>query len=140
MGRGKGKLKGGFKTASKMSSKGMASAKRKIPATIGDKLTKEVQDLSKEVFRVLNLSGVCRIDFLIDGKNKKAYINEPNTIPGSLSFYLWDASGKNYTELLDEIVTLAIRNYKNRDKKTHSFDTNILSNYGGVKGMKGKLK
>ncbi len=136
MGGGKGKLK----TGSKMSSKGMASAKRKIPATIGDKLTKEVQELSKEVFRVLNLSGVCRIDFLIDGKNKKAYINEPNTIPGSLSFYLWDASGKNYTELLDEIITLAIRNYKNRDKKTHSFDTNILSNYGGVKGMKGKLK
>lgn len=135
------KYMGGSKVKGvKTASKGMASAKRKIPATIGDKLTKEVQDLSKQVFRVLNLSGVCRIDFLIDGKNKKAYINEPNTIPGSLSFYLWDPSGKSYTELLDEIVTIAIRNYKNKDKKTHSFDTNILSNYGGVKGMKGKLK
>ena len=134
MGGGKGKL------GSKTSSKGMASAKRKIPAPIGDKLTEEVQNLAKETFRVLNLSGVCRIDFLIDNKSKKVYMNEPNTIPGSLSFYLWTETNKSYTELLDEIVTLAIRNYKNRVKKTHSFDTNILSNYNGVKGMKGKLK
>ncbi len=122
------------------SSKGMASARRKIPATIGDKLTKEVQELSRKVFRVLDLSGVCRIDFLIDGKSKKVYVNEPNTIPGSLSFYLWSESGKDYSSLLDEIVNLAIRNYKNKVKKTHSFNSNILSNYGGLKGCKGKLK
>jgi D-alanine-D-alanine ligase len=117
----------------------MASARRKVPATIGDKLTKEVQDISKQVFRVLNLSGVCRIDFLIDGKAKKVYINEPNTIPGSLSFYLWNETNKDYTELLDDIISLAIRNYKSKVKKTHSFNTNILSNYNGVKGVKGKL-
>ncbi|MBR1377157.1 MAG: D-alanine--D-alanine ligase [Bacilli bacterium] len=134
MGGSKGKF--GIKN----STKGMASASRKIPATIGDKLTKEVQELAKQTFKALNLSGVCRIDFLIDGKAKKAYINEPNTIPGSLSFYLWNESNKTYTELLDEIVTLAIRNYKNKEKKTHSFNTNILSGYNGVKGMKGKLK
>ncbi len=136
---GGGKTKVGFKS----SLKGMASARRKVPATIGDKLTKEVQDISKQVFRVLNLSGVCRIDFLIDGKTKKVYINEPNTIPGSLSFYLWNETNKDYTELLDDIISLAIRNYKSRVKKTHSFNTNILSNYNGVKGvkgMKGKLK
>ena len=137
MGGGKGKL------GTKSSSKGMASAKRRIPANISDKLTKEVQELSKQAFKALNLSGVCRIDFLIDGKSKKVYINEPNTIPGSLSFYLWKETNKDYTSLLDEIITLGIRNYKNRVKKTHSFDTNILSNFNGVKGfkgMKGKLK
>lgn len=124
-------------------SKGMASTNRIIPARINDKLKEEVEELSKEVFKVLNLSGVCRIDFLIDKKKEKVYINEPNTIPGSLSFYLWEPAGKKYSELLDEMITLAIKDYKNKNKKVYSFDTNVLSNYGGTKGLKGvkgKLK
>ena len=72
-GGSKGKLKGG-------SSKGMASASRIIPARISDKLQKEVEETSKKAFRLLNLSGVCRIDYLIDKKANKLYINEPNTI------------------------------------------------------------
>lgn len=124
-------------------SKGMVSTNRIIPARINDKLKEEVEELSKEVFKVLNLSGVCRIDFLIDKKKEKVYINEPNTIPGSLSFYLWEPAGKKYSELLDEMITLAIKDYKNKNKKVYSFDTNVLSNYGGTKGLKGvkgKLK
>lgn len=134
IGGSKGKLKG--------ASKGMASASRIIPARIGEDLTKEIQKTSKKAFRALNLGGVCRIDYLIDKKTNKYYINEPNTIPGSLSFYLWEPTGKTYTELLDEMITLAIKDYKNRSKKTYSFDSNILSNYGvkGLKGLKGKLK
>ena len=125
------------------SSKGMASASRIVPARIDDKMTKEIQELAKKTFRVLNLGGICRIDFLIDKKENKVYVNEPNTIPGSLSFYLWEPSGKKYSELLDETITTAIKNYKNRSKKTSSFDSNILSNFGGSKGLKGskgKLK
>lgn len=122
----------------KTASKGMASASRIIPARIDDKMTEKIKETSKEAFRVLNLSGVCRIDYLIDKKNNKFYINEPNTIPGSLSFYLWDPTGKDYTTLLDELISLAIRNYKIKSKKIYTFDTNILSNYG-IKGMKGKL-
>jgi len=124
-------------------SKGMVSTNRIIPARINKKLTQEVEELSKEVFKVLNLSGVCRIDFLIDKKTEKVYINEPNTIPGSLSFYLWEPVGKKYKELLDDMITIAIKNYKNKSKKVYSFDTNVLSNYGGTKGLKGmknKLK
>ena len=118
-------------------SKGMASTNRVIPARISPKVKEEVENLSKEVFRVLNLSGVCRIDFLIDKKHEKVYINEPNTIPGSLSFYLWDAAGKKYKELLDEMITLAIKDYKNKAKKVYSFDTNVLSSFNGTKGLKG---
>lgn len=118
-------------------SKGMASTNRIIPARINDKLKDEVENLSKEVFKVLNLSGVCRVDFLIDKKKEKVYINEPNTIPGSLSFYLWEPTGKKYKELLDDMITIAIKNYKNKSKKVYSFDTNVLSNYGGTKGLKG---
>jgi D-alanine-D-alanine ligase len=92
------------------------------------------------VFRTLNLGGVCRIDYLIDKKHNKFYVNEPNTIPGSLSFYLWEPVGKSYPKLLDEMINIAIKDFKNRSNKTYSFDTNILSNFDGLKGSKGKLK
>lgn len=135
IGGAKGKLKGGMK-----SSKGMASTSRVIPARIDKKLASDVMDLSKKVFKTLNLSGVCRIDFLIDKKANKVYINEPNTIPGSLAFYLWEPVGKGYKALINDMINIAIKDYKLKEKKTYSFDTNILSNYNGLKGAKGKLK
>jgi len=123
----------------KGASKGMASASRKIPADISKDLEEKIKETSKAAFKALNLSGVCRIDYLIDKKTKKFYINEPNTIPGSLSFYLWEPSGKKYIDLLDELITLAIKDYKNRSRKIYSFESNILSNYG-IKGAKGLKK
>ena len=115
----------------------MASTNRILPARLDDKLTEEVRNLSKQIFRILNSTGVVRIDFLVDSKTKKVYTNEINTIPGSLSFYLWEASGKTYTEMLDEIINLAIKTYKKRKVKVFSFESNILSNFNGTKG---KLK
>lgn len=132
IGGGKNKLKG-----KGTASKGMAGANRILPARLDEDMTLKVQNLAKDAFVSLNLSGVCRIDFLIDGKSKKIYVNEPNTIPGSLSFYLWEPTGKKYEDLLDEIITIAIKDYKNKNKKTTTFDTNILSNFAGSKGMKG---
>ena len=114
---GNGKTKG---------SNGMVNTSRIIPANISDSLTKKIQNTSLDVFKVLNFSGVVRIDYLIDGKTKDYYVNEPNTIPGSLSFYLWDKTNKKYKELLDELITLSIKEYKDKQKK-------ILKNYNGVK-------
>ncbi len=119
------------------SSKGMASTSRIVPARISKKLTENIKDTSKKVFRLLNLSGVCRIDYLIDSKSEKFYVNEPNTIPGSLSFYLWKEDGMSYSELLDEMISIAIKEYKNKGKKTKSFKTNILEGFNGSKGTKG---
>ena len=119
--------------------KGMASTNRIIPARIDEKETEKIKEYAKETFKVLNLSGVARIDFLIDKKTKDIYVNEPNTCPGSLSFYLWDACGKKYSELLDDIINIAIKDYKNKDSKVHSFETNILS-CSGIKGCKGIKK
>ncbi len=124
-------------------SKGMASTSRIVPARLDDKMTKEVQSLARGAFRALSLSGICRVDFLIDKKAKKIYVNEPNTCPGSLSFYLWEPSGKPYKELLDDAISLAVKDFKSRNKKVFSFETNVLSNYSGSKGLKGakgKLK
>lgn len=118
-------------------SKGMASTSRIVPARIPEKLTKEIQDTAKQVFKVLNLSGVCRVDFLIDNKENKFYINEPNTCPGSLSFYLWKEAGMKYSELLDEMVSIAIKEYKHKNQKTMSFKSSIFDGFNGSKGLKG---
>jgi len=137
IGNGKGKLKGG-----NSGSKGMVSTDRVIPANIDKKLREEIISMSESAARLLNTSGVVRIDYLIDKKKKKVYINEVNTIPGSLSFYLWEPKGMSYRKLLDNIITLAIKNYKKKIKKTFSFDTNILENAklgNGTKGVKNKI-
>ena len=123
----------------KSGSKGMASALRKIPADIDKKLRAEVEDIALKAFRAVGLSGVSRIDFLIDSKTKKVYINEINPCPGSLAFYLWDAKGKNFTTLLDDMIAIAKKDYKTDRSKTRSFKTNILSGFNGLKGSKGKF-
>ncbi len=141
-GKAKGKLSGGkFKT-----SKGMVSANRVIPAPLKEDMKEEIEKVAVDAFKALGSSGVVRIDFLVDKKTNKIYINEVNNIPGSLSFYLWEPIGKEYTELLDDMINIGIRDYKKRVAKTHSFDTNILKGFTelgglkGMKGMKGKLR
>lgn len=141
IGDGKIKGKGGYKKPIK-TSKGMLSASRKIPADLPAKLRKEVEEVATKAFEVLGSSGNARIDFLIDEKAKKVYINEINSIPGSLAFYLWEAKGVNYTSLLDDMISIAVKDYKKRCSKTHSFNSNILAGFRGskgLKGMKGKL-
>ena len=116
--------------------KGIVNTDRIIPAMLDKDILNNINMLSKEVFRVLNLSGVCRIDFLIDMNNKKVYVNESNIIPGSLAFYLWESKGIKYSELLDRMIELGIKNYKEKLKKINSFESNILSNYNGANGTK----
>lgn len=119
------------------SSKGMLSTARKIPANISSKMEKEVQELAAKSFKALGLAGNVRIDFLIDTKKNKVYLNEVNTIPGSLAFYLWDPKGKDYSTLLDDMINIAVKEYKRKTSKTHSFESNILEGYNGLKGAKG---
>ena len=132
--------KGAIKVAG---SKGMVSTNRIIPANISEKLTKEIEETSKKAFRALGASGVVRIDYLYNKKSNKYYVNELNSIPGSLSFYLWIPLNKEYDELLDDMINIAVKRFKNKLKKTSKFESNILSNFNGskgVKGFKGKLR
>ncbi len=141
---GSGKVKGklAMKLPRSKGSKGMASADRKIPADLTAKMEKEVRMIAVDAFRALGSSGDARVDMLIDKKSKKVYINEINSIPGSLAFYLWDPAGKDYTELLDDMINIGVKDYKKRTAKTHSFDSNILEGFAvnGLKGMKGKVR
>jgi D-alanine-D-alanine ligase len=126
------------KNSNNSGSKGMASLSRKIPPDIGIELKKHIQDIAVKAFCFLDCNGVARIDFLMDGKTNEVWLNEINTIPGSLSFYLWEAAGKPYPVLLDELIKLALARKQREDEITYSFDTNILSTATafGSKGQK----
>lgn len=129
------KYMGGSKGA-----KGMQASAKKIPAELPDEITKKIQFLAGETFRVLGCHGVSRVDVIVDKKDGSVYVNEINTIPGSLSFYLWEATGINFTELMNKLVSLALKRNREMSKKTLSFDQNIFALGGGTKGAKGIKK
>lgn len=120
-------------------SKGMASTARRVPAPLDDETTKLIQQYALDTFRVLGGSGVCRIDFMMDAETKHVYVNEINTIPGSLAYYLWEAKGVSFRELMDRLVSQALERERQRSRMTFSYETNLLSSYSenGVKGAKG---
>ena len=120
-------------------SKGMASLGRKIPADLSDARSNEIRELACKIFKAIDGNGVVRIDFMIDKDTDTVYANEINTIPGSLAFYLWDATGLSYKDLLDEMITLAFKRAREKENITFTIDTNILAgvSFGGSKGAKG---
>ncbi len=119
------------------SSQGMASTKRIVPAPLDEATTEYIQKLALQTFKVLGASGVCRIDFMMDAETKTIYVNEINTIPGSLAFYLWTESGLTFPQLMDELVRIALDRKRRRDRMTFSYDTNLLETYSeGTKGVK----
>ncbi len=127
--------------ASKSGSKGMASLSRKLPADLSPEKTAEIQKIAVDTFKCIGASGVVRIDFLMDGDNDdKVYVNEINTIPGSLSFYLWEATDMKYPELIDRLISLAFKRQRDRENLMFTIDTNILNESSfGAKGSKGKI-
>lgn len=129
-------MDGGKKTGG---SKGMSSLKRKIPAEIPAETAEKIKEIAVNAFKYLDCNGVVRIDFLMDSKTGEFWINEFNTIPGSLAFYLWEPKGVSYTNLLDRLISLALKRQRSNEEITYSFDTNILSSasFGGAKGSKG---
>lgn len=132
----KGGKIGGAKTGGKPGAKaGMSSSKRQVPADLPENMAAEIQNMSQRAFVALDGCGVARVDVLIDKRDNRIYINEINTIPGSLSFYLWQAGGLEFPDLIDELVNAALARQRAKDKLTFSYDTNILAGFakGGTK-------
>ncbi|MBE5797490.1 MAG: D-alanine--D-alanine ligase [Clostridiales bacterium] len=120
-------------------SKGMASLHRVLPAPIEDSLRDEIQRISCDIFRMLDCKGVVRIDYMFDRATEKVYITEINTIPGSLAFYLWENKGVKYSQLIDRMVTAALRAHEDRNMRNYAYTSDILKgvSLGGAKGAKG---
>lgn len=126
------KYMGGSKTTA-----GMQASDKRIPADLPESMSEEIRRMAGETFRVLSCHGVSRVDVMVDEKDNNIYVNEINTIPGSLSFYLWEASGITFPQLMDRLVQLALKRKRAIDRKTFTYDQNIFSLGGGVKGAKG---
>ncbi len=119
-------------------SEGMRTARRELPADLTSEKREEIRQMAVKTFQTLNCNGVSRIDFMIDRDTDQVYVNEINPIPGSLAFYLWEALGKPYSELLDDMVKLALKREREEKSMLTSFDSNILQNadMSGAKGVK----
>lgn len=124
--------------SSAQKSGGMQSLTRKLPAELPADVTESIQEFACRTFKAIGANGVARIDFLMDNKSKEIFVNEINTIPGSLAFYLWEASGIKYPELLDRLISLAFKRQRERESLAFEINTNILAQTAfGAKGAKG---
>ena len=117
----------GKRTGSSNAKGTMESLSRKLPADIDENTRETIRNMAVDTFKTLGCNGVARIDFIIDEKENKIYVNEINTIPGSLSFYLWKAVGMDYPDLLEKLIQLAIKKTREQEDIIFSFDSNILS-------------
>lgn len=112
--------------------KSMESVAREIPAVIDDEIKNEIVNIAKFVYSNLNFRGVVRFDFILC--NNEIYLNEVNSIPGSLAFYLFKPKGITYEKLLNIIIKNGYENFKNENEKTYTFNSSVLNKGGaGVK-------
>lgn len=119
-------------------SKGMASLRRVLPAPVEDELRDRIQEMSCDIFRMLDCKGVVRIDYMFDRKSEQIFITEINTIPGSLAFYLWENAGMPYSELIDRMVGYAEKAHDDKNQANYAYTSDILSGASfGTKGAKG---
>lgn len=121
-------------------SQGMRSTVREIPANLPEESTRFIRQAACDTFRALNCDGVSRIDFIIDEATGDIFVNEINTIPGSLSFYLWEYSGYNFGTLIDKLIEIAFRRKQDAGFKAVNYGDNIFAaKASGGSKMGGKM-
>src|SRR5205823_5901969 len=95
-----------------------------IPAKLSRKLTRRVQELAVAAFRAVDCAGLARVDFLLDPKGDKLYVNEINTMPGftAISMYpkLWAASGLAYPKLIDRLIQLGLERHAEKKQNRYT--------------------
>ena len=113
---------------------GKGGSRRIIPADIKDNIREKIEDIAKKSFIIIDGRGNARIDFLID-ENNNIYINEINTLPGSIAFYLWEDKGYSFKKLIDEMINIAIEVHKDKNENMYSYDADLFNkvHLGGSK-------
>jgi len=95
-----------------------------IPAKLSKSETRKIRELAIAAFKAVDCSGLARVDFLMDPKNRKIYLNEINTMPGftSISMYpkLWAATGLSYPELIGRLIDLGLERHADKKKNQYS--------------------
>ncbi len=106
-----------------------------IPAKIEESLSAQVKDFGLKTYRTLGCEGIARVDFLIDSVSKKVYVNEVNTLPGSLYAHNWKKVGVSGVDLVTKLITLAEERFDKQKDTTFTFNSEILSKVGGPKAQ-----
>lgn len=121
---------------------GMKSADRIIPAPLTPELTAQIQNIARRAFRAIDGRGIARIDFLVRPESGEVYLNEINTLPGSLSFYLWQDTNMSAAELVETLLQIGRDAHAEKRRNTYNYRTNLiaLSAARGVKGAKGSKR
>ena len=104
----------------------MKNLDRICPARISKQLHKQITELTMKIYSVFNCDGVVRIDYLINKQTKELFVNEINSIPGSMAFYLYQPIGIDYTQLIDLLIQQAKENFENKQKILTTFDSELL--------------
>lgn len=91
-----------------------------------------MKGITKRIYEDLDMSGVVRVDFLLSD-DKKLFVNEVNTVPGSMAFYLFEPQGISFRTMLDGIIAAAIIRKKETRKSRLYFDSDVIRNF-----MRGK--
>jgi D-alanine-D-alanine ligase len=118
------------------SKSGMSGMSRKIPAQISDEIKKQIESHTKIIYKAMDCKGVVRIDYILNSDKDKVYVNEINTIPGSMSFYLWEPVGIKFKDLIDILIDQAVKSNNDKEDQIVRYDSDILKRLGGSKGSK----
>ena len=118
---------------------GMKSAERIIPAPVDDALAERLRQLSLRAFQAVDGRGIARIDFLVKPGEGEIYLNEINTMPGSLALYLWREDGLSASQVAQRLVQLAHEAHAEKRRNMYDYQTNLLSlaSQRGIKAVKG---
>lgn len=122
--RGGGKKSG----ANSSNSDGMASLSRELPANISQELKLEIQELARQAFQACRAKGMVRIDFMVTKSGEK-FITEINSIPGSMAYYLWEASGHTFTEQITQLIEQAISDHQKLVGYRLSHESDIVEKF-----------
>lgn len=116
-------LKGSKKTG------GVNNNYSEIPANIDPEMIKKIKKIGVQVYKILGCSGIARVDFLVNEMSKEIFVNEVNTLPGSLYQHNWKKSGISNIELVRKLLDLAENKFNKQNKITHTFESKILDSY-----------
>jgi D-alanine-D-alanine ligase len=118
---------------------GMKGAERQIPAPISDDLTQRIRQMAIQAFQAVDGRGIARVDFLMRKETDEIFLNEINTMPGSLAFYLWHEEGLSPSDVVDELIRLAIEAHADKRKTTYNYKTGLIA-HAAARGLKGVKK
>lgn len=126
-------MRGGSKSEA-----GMKGQDRIIPAPIDEELTRNIQDMARRGFQAVRGRGIARIDFLVKPEEGVVYLNEINTMPGSLSFYLWQESDMSAAAVVKHLIDIAFEVHAQKRQTTYNYKSGLIEHASrrGVGGVK----